>query len=213
MKFDEFTSKSRLVFCRFNLLLILKINSLSDKYAFQSEIKLQKKLFILINCIDLPYPNNLKTYKMRTKSTILVIALLFTMSMSFAQKDKNSIAIITGKVSISKYHSYEDLNQMSKGKLLELYTERIEVIVNILPNIAFATKPGVTMKDLGIPETKENKKALEESREAAVDYFDSTVAFQRTILPYSDTRDLISAIIFYEETLKSLHTYNDFKND
>ena len=133
--------------------------------------------------------------------------------MVFAQKKKAPINIITGKVNIAKYHSYEELNKMSKGKLLTLYIERIEVIVNILPNIAFATKPGVTMTSLGIPETKENIKALDNNREASVNYFDSTVEFQRTILPYSDSRDLIAAILFYEETLKSLHTYNDFKAD
>ena len=121
--------------------------------------------------------------------------------------------MITGKTSIAKYHSYEKLNKMSKGELLALYTERIQVIVNILPNIAFATKPGVTMSSLGIPDTKDNKKALEENIEASTTYFDSTIEFQKKILPYSDTRDLISAILFYEETLKSLHTYNDFKKN
>ncbi len=121
--------------------------------------------------------------------------------------------MISGKVYITKYHSYDELNKLSKGDLLALYSERIEVIVNILPSIAFATKPDVTMESLGIPETKDNKKALEASREASVKYFDSTVEFQRKILPYSDTRDLIAAILFYEETLKSLHTYNDFKVD
>ena len=69
------------------------------------------------------------------------------------------------------------------------------------------------MRDLGIPDTKENKKALENNVEASVSYFDSTIEFQKTILPYSDTRDLIAAILFYEETLKSLHTYNDYKAD
>ncbi len=105
------------------------------------------------------------------------------------------------------------MNKLSKGDLLTLYSERIEVIVNILPSIAFATKPDVTMASLGIPVTKDNKKALEASREASIEYFDSTVEFQRKILPYSDTRDLIAAVLFYEETLKSLHTYNDFKAD
>ena len=52
-----------------------------------------------------------------------------------------------------------------------------------------------------------------DNQKASVEYFDSTVQFQTTILPYSDTRDLIAAILFYEETLKSLHTYNDFKTD
>ena len=141
------------------------------------------------------------------------MAFLLMVSMSFAQKKGAPVNIISGKVNIAKYHTYDDLDKMSKGTLLTLYIERIEVIVNILPNIAFATKPGVTMTSLGIPETKENVKALEKNREASVNYFDSTVEFQRSILPYSDTRDLIAAILFYEETLKSLHTYNDFKTD
>ncbi len=153
------------------------------------------------------------TLIMKTKPTLLSIAFFLLMSISFAQKKNAEITIINGKVSIDKYHSYEELNSLTKGKLLSLYSERIKVIVNILPNIAFATKPGVTMASLGIPETKDNKKALEANREASVEYFDSTIEFQRKVLPYSDTQDLIAAILFYEETLKSLHTYNDFKTD
>ncbi|MFP4846717.1 hypothetical protein [Winogradskyella sp. PE311] len=133
-------------------------------------------------------------------------------SLGNAQKKKDSQSIISGKVNISKYHSREDLDKMPKGDLLVLYIERIEVIVNILPNIAFATKPGITMETLGIPETKENKNALKENIEASDTYFESTIEFQKKILPYSDTNDLIAAILFYEETLKSLHTYNEFKD-
>ena len=150
---------------------------------------------------------------MKTKTTLFVLSFLLLTSMGFAQKKNGPVNIITGKVNIAKYHSYDDLNKMSKGELLGLYSERIKVIVNILPNIAFATKPGVTMESLGIPVTKDNVKALKVNRVASVDYFDSTIEFQKTILPYSDTRDLIAAIIFYEETLKSLHTYNDFRTD
>lgn len=157
---------------------------------------------------------------MRTKSTFLILTFLMMTCIGFSQDKKSSskkkdtsMNIISGKVNISKYHSYDELDRMSKGELLTLYTERIKVIVNILPNIAFATKPGITMSDLGIPDTKENRKALENNVEASVNYFDSTIEFQKTILPYSDTRDLIAAILFYEETLKSLHTYNDFKAD
>ena len=158
---------------------------------------------------------------MKTKSTILSVIFILMLSFCFAQKKKAQkikkknapITMITGKVFITKYHSYDELNKLSKGDLLALYSERIEVIVNILPSIAFATKPDITMASLGIPETKDNKKALEASREASVQYFDSTIEFQRKILPYSDTRDLIAAILFYEETLKSLHTYNDYKAD
>ena len=153
---------------------------------------------------------------MKTKSTLLLVIFLLMAGTGFAQKAKKkngSMNIISGKVNIAKYHSHDELDQMSKGELLTLYTDRIKVIVNILPYIAFATKPGITMENLGIPETKENVKALENNMEASESYFDSTIAFQKSILPYSDTRDLIAAILFYEETLKSLHTYNDYKTD
>lgn len=150
---------------------------------------------------------------MKTKFTLFTAMFFIMISMSFAQKKGDSQSIISGKVNISKYHSRANLEKMSKGDLLVLYIERIEVIVNILPNIAFATKPGVTMESLGIPETKDNKKALEENIEASDTYFDSTIEFQKKILPYSDTTDLIAAILFYESTLKALHTYEDFKKD
>ena len=147
---------------------------------------------------------------MNTKTILLTVLLFVFSSLSFAQKNK-PLSFISGKVNILKYHEREELNQMPKGKLLDLYMERIEVIVNILPNIAFATKPNVTMSSIGIPDTKENRKALEENIEASTEYFESTIEFQKKILPYSDTSDLIAAILFYEATLKSLHTYNDYK--
>lgn len=147
---------------------------------------------------------------MKTKPTLMSAIFLLMISFSFAQKNDKALSFINGKVSISKYHKLEDLNQLSKGKLLPLYIERIEVIVKILPNIAFATKPGVTMSDLGIPETKEHIKVMEKNIEASNVYFDNTIEFQKKILPYSDKSSLISAILFYEQTLKSLHTYNDF---
>ncbi|WP_405570983.1 hypothetical protein [Winogradskyella sp. Asnod2-B02-A] len=150
---------------------------------------------------------------MNTKSTLFCALFFLMISMGFAQKKKESPSIISGKVNISKYHSREDLKKMPKGELLVLYIERIEVIVNILPNIAFATKPGVTMESLGIPESKDNIKALEDNIDASTSYFDSTIEFQKSILPYSDTKDLIAAILFYESTLKALHTYDDFKKD
>lgn len=158
-------------------------------------------------------PSLLKITKMKLKSALCAALLFLMVSVAHAQKKESHVNIISGKVNISKYHNHDQLNNMSKGDLLRLYSERIEVIVNILPNIAFATKPGTTMASLGIPQTKENKKALEANKEASVEYFDSTVEFQKKILPYSDTRDLIAAILFYEDTLKSLHTYNDFKKD
>ena len=146
---------------------------------------------------------------MKTKLTLLSILFLLIASPSFAQNKNEAQSIIKGKVSIAKYHDHEELEKMQKGQLLELYNERIEVIVKILPNIAFATKPGVTMTSLGIPDTKEHRKALDDNIEATTTYFESTIEFQEKILPYSDRANLIAAILFYEETLKALHIYSE----
>ena len=99
---------------------------------------------------------------------------------------------------------------MQKGQLLTLYIERIESLVKTLPYIAFATKPGVTMTTLGIPNTNDNRKILDNQFEATNDFVEATIEFQNSILPYSDTRNLIGAILFYEEIMKSLHEYSEF---
>lgn len=150
---------------------------------------------------------------MKTKITLLTIAFMLMTGLGFSQKKDDPQSIISGKVSIAKYHDRNELDKMQKGELLDLYNERIEVIVKILPNIAFATKPGVTMSSLGIPDTKENRKALDDNIKASKTYFDSTIEFQQKVLPYSDKANLIAAILFYEETLKSLHTYNEFNKN
>ncbi len=146
---------------------------------------------------------------MKIRHILLTVFLLGSITTGFAQK-KDEQSFISGNISIAKYHTSEELQNMNKGKLLELYNIRIEIIIKILPNIAFATKPGVTMTTLGIPDTKEHRKALEDNIQATTTYFENTIEFQKLILPYSDKSSLVAAILFYEDTLKALHTYNEF---
>ena len=69
------------------------------------------------------------------------------------------------------------------------------VLVKILPYIALATKPGVTITDIGIPNNSENKKAMEAQADGTSAFLLLTVDFQRRMLPYSDKDNLISAIL------------------
>ena len=162
--------------------------------------------------VEKPIPSSFKLIIMvlKFKLNLLTVVILLATTITFAQKQENAQQIISGNVSISKYHDHEELSGMQKGTLLELYNTRIEIIIKILPSIAFATKPGETMSSMGIPDTKDNRKALKENIEATTTYFDNTIKFQKIVLPYSDRSNLISAILFYEETLKALHTFNDF---
>ena len=138
------------------------------------------------------------------------LGLFLITGASFAQKDVPK-SIISDKVGIKKYHDKEELDRMQKGQLLELYIERIKLLVKTLPYIAFATKPGVTMTTLGIPNTKDNRETLETEFEASDAFIETTLQFQRTMLPYSDKSNLVAAIIFYEDTMKALHQYSEFR--
>lgn len=147
---------------------------------------------------------------MKTKIILLSFSLFLVASIGFSQKKDEPKSIINGKISIKKYYNKEELERLNKGELLTLYTERIEALVETLPYIAFATKPGITMTTLGIPNDNNNIKILDSKFEATRTFLEANRNFQSKILPYSDTNKLIAAILFYEEILKSLHEYSEF---
>lgn len=147
---------------------------------------------------------------MKMKFILLSFSFFLISSICFAQKKNTPKNIIPEGVAIKKYHNKGELERMGKGELLGLYTERIESLVKLLPYIAFATKPGVTLSTLGIPNNSDNRKMLDNQFDASDAFLESTREFQEGILPYSDTANLISAILFYEETMKSLHEYSEF---
>ncbi|WP_372756907.1 hypothetical protein [Mariniflexile sp.] len=147
---------------------------------------------------------------MKTKIILFSILLFLIAGVSFAQKKYEPKSIIDEKVAIKKYHKKEELGRMQKGELLTLYSERIEVLTKTLPYIAFATKPGITMTTLGIPNDSDNRKILDNQFDATDDYLKATSEFHERILPYSDTSKLISAIIFFEEIMKSLHEFSAY---
>lgn len=147
---------------------------------------------------------------MKISVALLYLSVFLVTTSSFSQKNKAPKSIISTKAGIRKYHLKSDLENMPKGDLLVLYKERIESLINILPFIAFATKPGVTMASLGIPIDNDNTKALEDQFEATDEFLLVSNEFRKRILPYSDTRNLIAAILFYEEIIKSLHEYSEF---
>ncbi|WP_298344617.1 hypothetical protein [uncultured Algibacter sp.] len=148
---------------------------------------------------------------MKLKIILFSFSLLFFTSIGFSQKKKGPKSFISEKATISKYHNKAELERMAKGQLITLYSERIKVLARTLPYVAFATKPGITMATLGIPTNNDNKKALDNQFDSTDNYLENTDEFHSEYLPYSDTGNLIAGILFYEEIMKSLHQYNEFR--
>ncbi|HEX9151754.1 MAG TPA: hypothetical protein VF842_06700, partial [Flavobacterium sp.] len=119
------------------------------------------------------------------KGKIIFFSVFFLIATGIVSaQDKNAPkSIISTSALIKKYHDQKELQEMKKGELLELYIERIKVLVKTLPYIALATKPGVTMSDLGIPNDADNRKILATQEQSTTDFLDVTVAFQRRMVP------------------------------
>lgn len=128
---------------------------------------------------------------------------LFTASEVAAQKVSPPKIIINVR-GISKFHDLKELQGMTKGQLIPLYKERVKILFNIFPYIGVTPKPGVSFQDLGIPSSKENVAALDEEIINRTQFISNNEKFLDSILPYSDTSNIINAILFYEEILKSL---------
>lgn len=143
------------------------------------------------------------------KIIFLSLFMLFAVGNMDAQVKKPKSIISTGGAALKKFHEKSELEGMQKGQLLELYIERIKVLVNTLPYIALTTKPGTTMQDVGIPDNAENNKALDAQQQNTFNFLNTTVDFQRTMMPYSDKGNLVSSILYYESMLKELNTLNE----
>jgi hypothetical protein len=147
---------------------------------------------------------------MKAKILYVSITFLLVLSNSFAQDKKNlPQSIISRTVTIKKYYDKNEMSSLTKGELMELCVERVGVLAKTLPYISLATKPGTTMDDYGIPKTSEYRKAFEDQEENSKNYLEKTADYQRKILPYGDKDDMIKAILFYENILKSLHEFDE----
>lgn len=147
---------------------------------------------------------------MKGKFIFLSLVVLLT-TISAKAQNTESRSIISTTASIKNFYSLADLKQKKKGELLDLYIERIKVLVKTLPYIALVTKPGITMKDVGIPTDSKNTKIFDLQSTSTESYIETTVEFQRQLMPYADTGNIIAAILFYEQTLKSLRAFDDLK--
>ena len=138
---------------------------------------------------------------------LLPLFLLLTLS-AVAQKPVAAKPIINIR-GIGAYHSLKELEGMQKGELKTLYQERIKILINIMPYIAITNKPGVTLKDLGVPESIDNVKGLDKETENRNLFISGTAEFLDNMLSYSDKISIINGILFYEDVLKKIHSGDD----
>ena len=143
------------------------------------------------------------------KIILFSLFLCFAVSNVNAQKTNKPVGIISSGSSVKKFHEKSELDGMTKGPLIELYKERIRVLVNTLPFIALTTKQGVTLADVGVPNTPEMDKVLADEKASIEIFLKATVDFQSTMTAFADKVNIVNSILYYESMLKSIETINE----
>ena len=118
------------------------------------------------------------------KHIILILSIALFTSISFAQ---DSNVLFEKEKSTLKFHTIEDLAQLKKGQLLELYISRVYEITTVLPYMSLTNEPGTTLGDLGIREDSDNIKILEKQHEVNVAAFKYAKETMTQFIAYADT--------------------------
>jgi hypothetical protein len=149
------------------------------------------------------------------KKLVVSVALLGLVSFASAQKkDKNApaapptttLTYVSADAKISKFHTEEELKKLGKIELTALYVERVKVLTEIVPYLALHTKPGATLKEIGIPETETNIKHMEKEVTNKVQYLNAVNETLDDIIPFADKVNIIWSILLYEDILKRAET-------
>lgn len=135
----------------------------------------------------------------------LTIRIIFFLSIGtiFGQ-NTNEAVFFTQKKQINKFHTISDLEGLKKGELLNLYKDRIQEIITVLPFISLTNEAGVTLEDIGIKEDSRHLKILKNNKEDTEKSLESTHVAIEELVAYADTEKIIGAILYFEEIIKKM---------
>lgn len=115
---------------------------------------------------------------------------------------EEKVNFVSPQSTITKFHNEVELDKLGKIELTNLYLERVKVVTEILPYIALNRKPaGAKLKELGIPETKNNVSLLEKEVNNENKYMLTLLETLKDIVPYADKKNIIWSILFMEHII------------
>ena len=139
---------------------------------------------------------------MKAKIIGTVLFGLFIIRSGYSQSKKN--VFFDQNSLISKFHTIDELEDLKKGELMKLYTERVYEITIVLPNLALTKEAGTKLSDIGIKEDSSHLKILDKHHDITTDAFEGTSELISELVPYADTEKIIWSILYFEEVIKKI---------
>ncbi|WP_299219725.1 hypothetical protein [uncultured Aquimarina sp.] len=137
------------------------------------------------------------------KKIITLLLITLTISSISGQTKKKGVFFDNDKL-INRFHTIDELQDLNKGALIELYLERAREIFVVLPYLSLNNKPGTSLSDVGIKEDSDKIKIVEKNNEIADRAFVYTTNTIKELVPYSDTDKIIWAVLYFEEMIKKM---------
>jgi hypothetical protein len=137
---------------------------------------------------------------MKLFSTVFFV--FFIMNLNYAQTRKN--VFFEQNVLTKKFHTIDELEDLKKGELVKLYTDRVNEVITVLPYLALTNEAGVKLSDIGIKESSSHLKSLNKHHTMTTEMGESTKGLVSEFIPYADTEKIIWAILYFEEVIKKI---------
>ncbi|MBG6132902.1 hypothetical protein IWQ47_004138 [Aquimarina sp. EL_43] len=137
---------------------------------------------------------------MKLFSTAFLV--FFIINLNYSQTKKN--VFFEQKALTKKFHTIDELEDLKKGELVKLYTDRINEIITVLPYLALTNEAGVKLSDIGIKESSDHLKSLNKHHTMTTDMTESNKNLISEFIPYADTEKIIWGILYFEEVIKKV---------
>ncbi|MFL1897205.1 hypothetical protein ACJRPK_15995 [Aquimarina sp. 2-A2] len=121
----------------------------------------------------------------------------------FAQQNNDAV-FFTQKAQIDQFHTIDDLEELKKGELIELYADRVTEILTVLPLLSLSYEPGVRLSDVGIKEDSHHLKILKKAKDSQQENIKKTHETVEELIPYADTDQIVWTILYFEEVIKKM---------
>ena len=127
---------------------------------------------------------------------------LFLIGISSVQSQKN--VFFNKKSLVNKFHTIDELEDLKKGELIQLYIERVNEITIVIPYLALTNEAEVKLSDIGIKESSDYLKSLDKQHSITTEALENTKNIITEFIPYADTEKIIWSILYFEEVIKKI---------
>ncbi|WP_194768514.1 hypothetical protein [Tamlana sp. I1] len=135
-------------------------------------------------------------------NTLIAVALFFSCISTYGQVADQTFFSKSDR--IEKFHTINDLEDLGKGELVDLYADRFSELIKTMPFMAITTKSDQKLDDFGIRASASNLKLLSKYKTEEREHIKASDEIISDFIAYADTDNIVWSILYMEDIIKKL---------